>query len=133
MSTTTKRNNIIHDLPPEVIQLIFGLLELDQLVRCLRVCKEWRHMLISLPWLWRHVHLSASCCQSMVPESYARTLTHLVQLAGDHLQWLKLDIELSEALGIQALQLIAANGCHYLKGLGKFYSYFILNDMGFLE
>ncbi|KAI9477073.1 hypothetical protein BDB00DRAFT_879526 [Zychaea mexicana] len=106
---------IVNTLPPEIVQLIFGLLDLEQLVRCLRVCKEWHRILISLPHLWRHVQLSSRF--QGAPERYAQALTNLIHLAGDHLQWLKLDIELSEVLGIQALQLIAANGCKHLEGL----------------
>ncbi|KAI7853537.1 hypothetical protein BDC45DRAFT_510499, partial [Circinella umbellata] len=109
---------IVNTLPPEVVQLIFSLLELKQLVRCLGVCKEWNRILSSLPWLWRHVHLTA-CSQEMTMDYYAQVLTHLVHLAGDHLQWLKLDIELSEALGIRAIQLITTNRCKYFKRLGK--------------
>ncbi|KAI8145385.1 hypothetical protein BJV82DRAFT_603475 [Fennellomyces sp. T-0311] len=106
---------LIGGLPPEVVQSIFGLLELEQLVRCLRVCKEWHHILISLPWLWRRLELASRFQDSS--EKYTNVLTTLIQRAGQHLRWLRLDVELSETFGIHALHLVAAHGCKYLEGL----------------
>ena len=45
-------------LPPELVELVFQYLNLQNLVNLLRVSKQWKSLLESMPMLWRNLDLS---------------------------------------------------------------------------
>lgn len=52
------RTDILNKLPHEVAAIIFGFLDFKSLVKCTRVSKQWRHLLMHNPILWNALEFS---------------------------------------------------------------------------
>ena len=53
MGNCSGKFDIVTNLPPEIVAIVFSFIEVDQLLACLRVSRAWHQTIISLHPYWR--------------------------------------------------------------------------------